>query len=184
MRSALLVAVTLAYPFAVYWGLGRFEPRWLALLLLGLALVRLGATRQRAWWLAVGVATLLAATTFFLNAALPLKLYPLLINGSMLALFTASLLKPPSAIERLARLRQPDLPPEGIVYTRRVTMVWCAFFVVNGLVSAWTAWFASDALWALYNGLVSYLMMGLLFAGEWLVRRCIVAKNSVRAGAA
>jgi uncharacterized membrane protein len=30
---------------------------------------------------------------------------------------------------------------------------------------------ASRAAWALYNGLLSYLAMGALFAGEWLYRR-------------
>ena len=33
-----------------------------------------------------------------------------------------------SAIERIARLQHPDLPPEGVVYTRRVTQIWCVFF--------------------------------------------------------
>ncbi len=61
-------------------------------------------------------------------------------------------------------------PPEWR-YTRRVTQVWCGFFVLNGGLALCTALWASDAGWALYNGLVAYVLMGLLFAGEWLVRR-------------
>jgi uncharacterized membrane protein len=34
-----------------------------------------------------------------------------------------------------------------------------------------TALLASAAAWALYNGLLSYVAMGVLTGGEWLVRR-------------
>jgi hypothetical protein len=33
-----------------------------------------------------------------------------------------------------------------------------------------TALWASPATWTLYNGLIAYVMMGLLFAGEYVVR--------------
>jgi uncharacterized membrane protein len=44
------------------------------------------------------------------------------------------------------------------------------FFIFNGIVAALTI-SASDAVWALYNGLISYIIMGILFAGEYIVRR-------------
>lgn len=74
-------------------------------------------------------------------------------------------------IERFARLRHPDLPEAGVHYTRQVTQVWCGFFFVNALVAAWTAVAVSREAWALYNGLIAYVLMGTLFAGEWLVRQ-------------
>ena len=49
--------------------------------------------------------------------------------------------------------------------------MWCGFFVVNGAVAAATALWATPAVWALYNGLLSYVAMGVLMGGEWLVRR-------------
>ena len=45
VRATVLLALSLAYPLVVYWALGRFEPRWLALLLFTLALLRAVATR-------------------------------------------------------------------------------------------------------------------------------------------
>jgi len=36
-------------------------------------------------------------------------------------------------------------------------------------------------IWALYNGLISYGLMGLLFAGEWLVRRRVRARIDAKA---
>ncbi|MDD4916151.1 MAG: hypothetical protein PHW13_14090, partial [Methylococcales bacterium] len=75
-----------------------------------------------------------------------------------------------SLIERLARIQHPDLPPEGVIYTRRVTQIWCAFFVVNGGIALATALWSSIELWSLYNGLIAYVLMGILFVGEYLVR--------------
>ena len=56
--------------------LGRFEPRWLAVLLCALALLRAFATRERIWLVAAAGAALLALWATAFNASLPLKLYP------------------------------------------------------------------------------------------------------------
>jgi uncharacterized membrane protein len=171
LGGVMLALVTLAYPLIVYLCLGHFEPRWLAVLLVALALVRLGVGRTAATWGIAGAALVLAGFTWFGNAWMPLKLYPVGVNAFMLALFGASLLHPPSAVERLARLREPNLPPVAVVYTRKVTQVWCVFFALNGLMALATALWASDAVWTLYNGFIAYCLMGALAAVEWLVRR-------------
>ena len=77
-------------------------------------------------------------------------------------------------IERFARLGEADLPPAAIGYTRRVTQIWCVFFVGNGALAIYTALYASRDDWALYNGCIAYLLMGALFGGEWLFRRFFV----------
>lgn len=177
LRNGVLGALTLAYPFAVYWGLGRFEPRWIGLALLGLALARLAAARQPMWRAAALLTVLLAAFTGLANAALPLKLYPVIVSAGMCAVFGWSLAYPPTVIERIARIAKPQLNAEGVAYTRKVTWVWVAFFVVNAALSVGTALWGSDATWALYNGLLSYALMGALFAGEWLVRQRVMARH-------
>jgi uncharacterized membrane protein len=96
----------------------------------------------------------------------------------MLAVFSTSLRFGPPLVERLARLQEPDLPPFAVAYTRRVTQVWCGFFVLNGSLALLTALYASDRVWMLYNGLLAYVMMGVLFAGEWLVRRRVKAAHA------
>jgi uncharacterized membrane protein len=72
-------------------------------------------------------AGLLAVLATVLNQALPLKLYPALVNVVMLLVFGTSLRFGPPLVERLARLQEPDLPPFAVAYTRRVTQVWCGF---------------------------------------------------------
>ena len=161
----------MVYPLAIWFGHGRVEPRWLALLLLLAALARLPAMRlsASARWMALG-ALLLASGAVLANAALPLKLYPVLVNAGLLAAFASSLAAGQSMVERFARMREPDLPPAAVAYTRTVTKVWCGFFIVNGAIALATALWATPAVWSLYNGVIAYGLMGLLFAGEFLVR--------------
>ncbi|MES2324271.1 MAG: hypothetical protein V4633_18600 [Pseudomonadota bacterium] len=147
------------------------EPRWLAALLLLAAAVRLPAMKvsPAARWSAAG-ALLLAGGAVWANAMLPLKLYPVLVNAALLAAFAYSLASPMSMVERFARMSEPNLPPAAVAYTRTVTKVWCGFFVANGLAALGTALWATPDVWSLYNGVIAYLLMGVLFAGEYLVR--------------
>jgi 3-hydroxymyristoyl/3-hydroxydecanoyl-(acyl carrier protein) dehydratase len=56
-------------------------------------------------------------------------------------------------------------------YCKKVTIVWLVFIFFNGSMAAWTIFSGSDAFWAVYNGGVSYILMGILFAGEFIVRK-------------
>jgi acyl-coenzyme A synthetase/AMP-(fatty) acid ligase len=61
-------------------------------------------------------------------------------------------------------------------YCRKVTLVWCLFFIINGGIAAMTVFFASDVLWSLYNGGISYIFIGILFGGELMVRKRVDKK--------
>lgn len=178
LPNVLTLLVTLLYPLAIWLGRDRVEPRLLALLLMLAAAIRLSTLRinkNSRWWLAS--ALLLAAIAIWNNALLPLKLYPVLVNLGMLAVFAYSLYAPPSVIERIARLSDPELPAYAVAYTRRVTQVWCGFFVLNGLLAFYTAVWASSAVWSLYNGVLAYVLMGALFVGEYLVRLLVKRRH-------
>lgn len=170
VTTALAWLATLLYPVAIWLGLTRFEPRWLGLFLLLVALLRAIASREAVWLFAAAGALVLVAATFIFNNGLPLKLYPVLVNLAMLLVFAISLWKPPTVIERLARLRHPDLPPEGVRWVANVTRAWCLFFMINGSIALWTALAASDATWALYNGAIAYVLISAMLGGEWLLR--------------
>jgi uncharacterized membrane protein len=170
--AILTLLVTLLYPFVIWLWHGQVEPRSLAVLLVFAALLRLPSLRVSppARW-CLGGMLLLVSAAVWANALLPLKLYPVLVNAALLGAFGYSLIFPPSMVERFARMREPDLPPLAIHYTYRVTQIWCGFFVLNGIIALITALWASPTTWSVYNGLVAYLLMGLLFAGEYAVRR-------------
>jgi len=167
--KVLLTLATLVYPLVVYFGFHRWSPAWVALVLAALLLLRALGSRDLVWLAATGGALVLAAAGLGGSWA-PLKLYPVMVNAVLLAVFGLSLWKPPSVIERIARLREPFLPPEAVAYTRRVTLAWCGFFVVNGTLAAATALWGSEQLWIFYNGLLAYVLMGAFFGAEWLLR--------------
>ncbi|WP_255423095.1 hypothetical protein [Undibacterium sp. LX40W] len=156
---------------AIWFGKGKIEPRWLAGLLLVLVATRVPALKvsKLARWSAL-CALMMVLVAVWMNALLPLKLYPVLVNLAFLITFTYSLSTPQSMIERFARLTEPELPPSAVRYTRNVTKVWCVFFVLNGSIAFATAVWASQEIWTLYTGVISYALMGGLFAVEYLVR--------------
>ena len=185
LRQLLHVLSWLLYPLAIFFGLRVTEPRYVALLLIAVLLLR--RSRQTARFLAslsridigvLGALLLLAGTTAATNSEVLLRLYPAAVNFGMLLLFGGSLLTPPSMIERFARLGEPDLPLAAIGYTRRITQLWCVFFIGNGSVATYTALYASRDDWALYNGFVAYILMGGLFGGEWLYRRLFISRSA------
>jgi uncharacterized membrane protein len=177
----------------VYLVIGRFGPSGVAALLAAVCLARLvilklraapspfedfqGASLGGSYLTLVCVGGLvLAGASFWLESAGAVLYYPVLVNAALLVVFAASLVSPPSIVERIARLREPDLPQAGVVYTRRVTLVWTVFFALNGAVALYTAMFATLETWALYNGLIAYLLIGTVFAVELLVRTVVRAR--------
>ena len=185
IKPLLAAASWLLTPLAILYGLRLGEPRHVALLLAALLVVRhrrgasrlLGRLSRLDRALAGGLA-LLVLMSALANSELLLRFYPAAVNGGLLLLFAASLRQPPSFIERLARLADPQLPAAAVAYTRRVTQIWCVFFAANGSVAVYTALYASRDAWALYNGGVAYLLMGALFAGEWLYRRTFITRQA------
>jgi uncharacterized membrane protein len=172
MLNSLIGVLTMLYPFAVYFGTQYFEPWKIAVILIVLLGIRLLASYSVKHWssplLLVGMAY--CAFAIWSNELLTLRFYPVIVNAAMLSIFSASLLSPQSLIERLARIQHPDLPTEGVIYTRRVTQLWCAFFIINGGIALTTALWSSFEVWSLYNGLIAYVLMGILLAGEYIVR--------------
>jgi uncharacterized membrane protein len=168
----------LSYPLLIFFGLRFLEPRLVALLLGGLVVLRnlcsakrFVASRSRIDAIVFFTLLSFSAAVVLLNDEFILRLYPAIVNLGSLALFAFSLVFSPSIVERFARITEPNLSAAGVAYTRRVTQSWCAFFVFNGSIAAYTAFFSSREFWVLYNGFVAYVLMGALFAGEWRCRR-------------
>lgn len=170
-KIALPVAGVL-YPFVIYFGTEKVAPPIFALVLGAIWLIRAPSLlRQPGGRWMVGVVLVYCALLACTGEAVLLRWYPTLINVFLLAAFGASLVYGPPFIERLARLREPDLPPAAVRYTRVVTWVWVGFFAFNASMSAALTLWAPLSWWALYNGFIAYGLLGALFAGEWLLRQ-------------
>lgn len=165
------------YPPLVYVGMRTVPAQifvFIGLALLGLRLLALrGRDDQRLWQVAFLLVAFVLLSLLFLNGQLAVKAYPLLISLSVAAIFAFSLKFPPTMVERMARVTHPHLSPKAVVYTRKVTIVWVAFLLCNTFISAVTALWCSLDVWTLWNGFLSYIFMGLLFLGEFCVRRLV-----------
>jgi uncharacterized membrane protein len=171
----VLLAVGLAYPFLVYFGLQLLPAGFCAiglfvLLALRLAFSRKPDSRNTLPYLIAGLVLLILAAR---SPMVGLKAYPVLLSLAFGAGFAYSLIWPPTIIEQIARIRHPDLPLSVNSYLRKVTIAWLMFFLINAALSAATAVSGSLKLWTLYNGFISYIAMGVMFAGEFLIRQVV-----------
>ncbi len=177
LLTVLNVVLVIAYPLAVYLGLTHFSARGVSLLLLVFLLPSVVQKVARAsredlksvLGLPLSVSCLVGLSAVLNDQRFVLAL-PVLINGALFVQFALSLRAIPM-VERFARLQDPNLGPAQIAYCRRVTQVWCVFFVLNACMSAYLALFATLASWALYTGLIAYVLIGVLGATEYLVRK-------------
>ncbi len=131
----------------------------------------------------ISAALLLTAglVCFFTGSTLFIKLYPVLISGIFLFTFSYTLFNPPNICFRMACLQNRGLP-ESISgkrvedYCRKVTLVWCVFFVLNGLTALATVFLKNELLWSVYNGGIAYVLMGILFTVEFIIRKVVNKK--------
>jgi uncharacterized membrane protein len=172
-------ALLVLYPVLIYLGIRYLSVGSLGGVLIALFALRLATSRgvagfrpsdaQLAVASAVGIA--LAVVSMLQQRADAMLYYPVLVNGGLLAVFVASLFRPPTVIERIARLKEGALSAGAVAYTRRVTIAWSVFFACNGAIAFATARWASLSTWTFYNGAVSYVLIGTMFAAEWIVRK-------------
>jgi len=173
----LIFAGGLLYPLLVYFGATKIPS--ICFVLVGLALIglRILALRRRPnariWIIAFLIAAFGLVIVLLLDPALAVKAYPVAVSLCVATIFGLSLLYPPTLVERMARLKEPNLPAQGVLYTRKVTIIWTVFLLANALISTATAVWGTLAQWTLWNGLISYILMGALFIGEMMVRRVI-----------
>lgn len=169
-----LTVLSIAYPALWYYGREAGWFVWLAAAMCGLWLLRaLTAKLPQQRYTALFITLFFAAVLVFRRHD-SMYWYPVLVNLMMLAVFGGSLFAGQTVIEKLARLQQPDLPEKAVRYTRRVTQVWCVFFIINGTLAALLVRLGRYDWWAVYTGVIAYVLMGMLFAGEWLYRKLVL----------
>ncbi len=169
VKNIVFAVLVVAYPFLVYWLTTIGLPGLSSALVLGIIVWQLRGNANWVWWV-VGLlgSALLIAMLF--GSAVIAKLVPFGIHVSLFLVFWRSLRTTP-LIERYARLDFPVLPPEICEYVRRLTIVWAVFFALNAAICLVLALSQNEELWALYNGLLIYLLIGLLFVGEFIWRK-------------
>lgn len=171
-------AAVILYPLAVYFGArhGRLREAALlaALLILPVVALRMkGSGAQAARWMAF--VPLLTACMLLAGAALNsagLTFYtPVAVNALLFVGFASTLVRTPPMVERFARLHEDTLTDAQIRWCRLWTYIWSAFFVLNGGVAGYLAATQQLHAWTLFTSLISYVLIGALFAVEYAIRR-------------
>jgi uncharacterized membrane protein len=171
------ILLTLGYPVLVYFALQAVSPRALGLGILALFALRLAFVAPRKLVaharLAGPVAAAIvaaSAVTLVWNDPRALLLSPVLVNVALLLSFALSFSARETLIEALALAQVGTLSLEERAYCRKVTGLWCAFFLANAAVTAELALYGTRESWALYSGLIAYALLGLLLAAEFIYR--------------
>ncbi len=137
-----------------------------------------------ALFLAAGLFCFITGKEFFL------KLYSVVINATLLAVFGSTLFFEPNIIFRFATLADKSIKGSSYekqvnAYCRKVTIVWCCFFILNGGAAVCTTFAeklfrvgpeTARKIWAVYNGGISYILMGTLFVVEYIIRKVVDRK--------
>lgn len=184
--TVLLIVFSVVYPFFILAGFLwlKASPRVMALGLVALGavyfLANSGDARQRGFtgarfWIMLGAVAVIAAVAIITENAGLLKVYPVFVSLLLLGSFGYTLFHGPTMIYRFATLRDTSIASSAEkekieAHCRKVTVIWCVFFIVNAAVSVVTI-ALGDVVWSVYNGFVSYVVIGVLFMGEIIYRK-------------
>ena len=169
---ALAVAWPLSIHAAVLLGVPEWGPRCTATAgSLGAFLWAASRRRTDAYAFATALTVTLGALA--LGAAYALLVAPpILINAALAYLFGSTLLPGRDPfISRFARIEQGALPADLARYTRRLTWIWALLFTVMAVTALALALFGSLAAWSTFTNVITYSLVGALFAGEYAYRR-------------
>ena len=172
IKSIIVTCLFLAYPYLIYRGI-ESGMVWLApAIFSGIYLLQSFAARNvkvKIYKGLISIALLLGA--YYLQT-ITAKVMPVLIQLMLMYFFGRTLLKDkgPSLIESFVRLEFPEFQPGISEYCRQLTLMWTGFFAFNATLCVALASWGTHFWWMLYNGVIIYLMIGVLVTGEYIYR--------------
>jgi uncharacterized membrane protein len=177
LRIAVIALAVASYPFVLVAGLDHLAARTIsagALAILLAAFAFSGTGRKRLVSLLIrrfGILLVLLAIATATDEPVLLKLLPSLTSLWLLATFALTLRERHSMVEQFAIASHEAFPDFLLPYCRRVTWVWCGFFLANAIAGIVLAIAGTPRAWALYTGALSYVLVGLLAAGEYVFHK-------------
>jgi uncharacterized membrane protein len=172
--SGLFVAVS---PFVLYWTLTRHDVTFAALVLIAWVIVRTipivltaKSEQRRAALQLPAIALAFALLGLISDNGTWLLVMPAATQATFGLAFLRSLKTTP-LIEHFARMVKPALSDGELVHCRRWTRVWGYYLIVLAAIGLVLARVASLAVWTIYVGIVTYALVGVLFAVEYIVRK-------------
>lgn len=174
MLKLILVVLVFLYPFLIFFGIKLLSLKYLGLLIILIFSLRLIVLKNSIDKLWVGITMLgivLVLLAVFINNITFMLLYPVFISSILFGAFTYSLFQEKSIITKIAiKMSKTELPDYALTYTWYVTLAWCMFFVLNASIALFTVVYGSINVWSIYNGFISYILIGIFMASEIVVR--------------
>jgi uncharacterized membrane protein len=173
----LTIMLMLGYPILIHLSI-HFQAVDMAVYVLSFYCVLpllIPAMRKRLGGMNILLLCLLSLSVLLVGFYLPEKIVvlpPILIFATMAYTF-ASTLRSGSVplITRIALVIRGELPDYVMVYTRKATLAWVIFFLVMMFINLFLAMFASLEIWSYFANFIAWGLTGLMFLGEYLVRR-------------
>ena len=150
-----------------------FDPAWsmLVLMIVDACVFALIVRSRTAFIVGVLLAALLGAAV--LSHQQVLAALPSIALNLMLAGLFGATLRPGETplIVRIAELDDGVLAPEFVRYLRALTQAWAIFFITMAGLSLVLMLYAPFEWWSLFVNVLSWPLVGMMFAVEWMVRR-------------
>src|SRR5579862_1032188 len=173
----LSVLFIVASPWVLYWTLSHQQVGVAALTLVGWVIIRtipvvLSAKpeQRRAALQLPAIALVFAFLGWVSNNGTWLLLLPAATQAAFGIAFLRSLSSTP-LIEHFARMVKPALGVAEQAHCRSWTKIWGGYLIVLAAIGLVLARWATLAVWTVYVGLVSYALVGALFAVEYVIRK-------------
>jgi uncharacterized membrane protein len=172
--SALFI---IASPWVLYWTLSLHQVGIAAALLIGWVIVRtipiLIAARREQRIAALqlpAIALGFAGIGWISDNGTWLLVLPSATQAAFGLAFLRSLSGTP-LIEHFARMVKPELRAAELAHCRSWTGIWGIYLLVLAAIGLALARWATLAVWTVYVGVVAYVLVALLFAVEYVIRK-------------
>lgn len=172
MQFILIVCYPLLAHFAVITQIPALQIMAIVSLSAGLLYKGLRQRRIFSWSILCFVALCMIVLSYmnmgFFLIYLPSMIIPILL----LNVFFRSLLpgKIPLVTDIGEKSRGP-LTDQIREYTRNVTIIWVVLFFAMSTWSILLLWLGTPALWSLFTNVINYILVGILFFGEFIFRK-------------
>ncbi|RDU73637.1 hypothetical protein CQA66_00105 [Helicobacter aurati] len=164
------ITASLLYPFILYFYTDLESIGLVMAVFWCINILRATDTQQR---IIAACITLFFVAITILHAQFLTFLYPVFINLLLFITFLFSL-KEEAIITRFARMRAANLSEKAILYTRKLTVLWCYFFFMNGCIAGILAFVTDKRFWTFYCGILSYILIGIFLLSEIIYRKYIL----------
>ena len=181
IKGTVITCLFLAYPFLIYKGI-ESGMVWIAPAIFSALFLRQSFLAKNAgakvFKACIAIALILGA---YYMQTFTAKVLPVLIQLMLMYFFGRTLFKDkgPSFIESFVRLQFPEFPSAIARFCRQLTFIWTVFFAINTMIITVLAIWGAEFWWSLYNGVLIYLLMGLLVMIEYIYRRIRFADLSI-----